>query len=238
MDEQNVAVSTVMQERTSDVDCEFCVELDSPIRSRFARVYGETLASRVICETESFVALPTIGQLFKSSLLVLPKQHVETISSLEARDLKHLISLIDRLAGKVSTLGFPIVFEHGAKCGTGHGCGIYHAHVHIVPVPSQVDCGRLLGRHCQDTTDLIDAWLQLRNADNYLVARDTHGSTGLIDLRDSKDSDFPSQYMRRRLAELYGVQKSWDWRSYQTIEPWLIETVHKLRVDRSILHSS
>src|SRR5580693_3870002 len=62
-------------------NCEFCSELfDSP-DTRFGNLYGASVR-RTVLDENGFVALPTIGQLFEASMLVLPKIHVERMADL------------------------------------------------------------------------------------------------------------------------------------------------------------
>ena len=51
-------------------DCEFCDELKGA-PSRFRAIYAPEHASRIVATSQHFVAMPTLGQLFPGSLLVV-----------------------------------------------------------------------------------------------------------------------------------------------------------------------
>jgi len=54
------------------------------------------------------------------------------------------INFLGRIEILVRKFGKPVIFEHGAKCSTGGGCGIYHAHLHVVPLPERINYLRIL----------------------------------------------------------------------------------------------
>src|SRR5712692_2481218 len=92
--------------------CEFCLELESPAESRFGQIYGSLVNSRIVDRLGNYVAIPTIGQLLKGSLLILPGDHVETMaesltaSSRGSRDLNELLSRLEQM---VAPLGYPLL---------------------------------------------------------------------------------------------------------------------------------
>src|SRR5438094_806896 len=110
--------------------CEFCDELADPRSSRFGWIYAGKVHSRIIFNQDGFVVMPTLGQLFMGSLLILPSEHFETMAQLPASRVKSLVALLTQIERRMQPLGRPVLFEHGAKCSTGSGCGIYHAHMH------------------------------------------------------------------------------------------------------------
>jgi hypothetical protein len=162
--------------------------------------------------------------------LVLPKNHVETLSSLSIWELLELEKFAANVVRHQDHCGKPIFFEHGARCHTGSGCGIYHAHLHIVPVSSPVTCASLLPRGSRPAPSLISALAQLRSegCDEYLAVTDSHGETRFLSVNDAGDFKPGSQYLRRRLAEVFQLDRSWDWRDYLHPEPDLLQTIDRL----------
>jgi diadenosine tetraphosphate (Ap4A) HIT family hydrolase len=202
--------------------CEFCQEFagSSP---RFEKLYGQLASTRVIARTGRFVALPTLGQLFTGSLLILPVDHVETCARLTAEARQELGELVAKMAHRVREFGEPIIFEHGATEPTGGGCGIYHAHLHIVPVPNPTLASTLFPEHQAQTQDLQRAWDSLQNVDEYLLMC-ADGQTLYSDLT-GQPKRFPSQFFRRRIAEHFRLEAPWDWRLYTDVEPALLQTL-------------
>lgn len=202
--------------------CEFCQEFagSSP---RFEKLYGRLASTRIVARTDRFVALPTLGQLFTGSLLILPVDHVETCARLTAEARQELEELAATMAHRVREFGEPIIFEHGATEPSGGGCGIYHAHLHIVPVPVSTLASTLFPEHQAQTQDLQRAWESLQNADEYLLMS-AAGQTLYSDLM-GQASRYPSQFFRRRIAEHFHLEAPWDWRAYTDVEPALLRTL-------------
>jgi diadenosine tetraphosphate (Ap4A) HIT family hydrolase len=205
--------------------CEFCTELSTPEFSRFFRIYGSKHRHRIVARQGPFVAMPTIGQVFPGTILVMPVEHWERFSDLPDSMLMRLCPFLDQLGQSIAAAferPQPVVmFEHGARSRSLGGCGIYHAHIHIVPVPDTVDWCKILpdGR---ETTGFESAIRQLRETQEYLLFRDT---AGRVAVAGTGSVAYGSQYFRRVLAQHFGVSTPWDWRAYTESEPSLIETI-------------
>jgi diadenosine tetraphosphate (Ap4A) HIT family hydrolase len=206
--------------------CEYCCELLTPKQSRFSSLYGLHTQSRIVYEQNNFVAMPTLGQLFKGSLLIFPKEHVERMADLPITELKNLISFVSKIERASKSLGTPLLFEHGAKCESNAGCGIYHAHFHLVPLPhgAQLDYLSILPQS-QSAPDMLHAFAQLRDSDVYLFVRDTNNTFAFAKDEMLLPEMRTSQYIRRRLTRMFDLPGHWDWRKYAYPEPWLLETL-------------
>jgi diadenosine tetraphosphate (Ap4A) HIT family hydrolase len=212
----------------SVTDCEFCAELHDPVQSRFANLYGSQV-SRTVLDEKEFVVLPTIGQLFEASMLILPSQHVERMADLDESRISACLELVEKVANRISCYGQPIVFEHGSRAAIGGGCGIYHAHFHVVPIPGAKKQARLIDlfpKHTDFTVteSLGEALLHLKSVNEYLLLRDASGKVALLEVTPQLKPRIPSQYFRQALVANYNLSESWDWRNYGT-EPRLISTI-------------
>ncbi len=98
--------------------CEFCEELRDSSHSRFAGIYAPFLADRVVARHGSLVAMPTIGQLFRGSLLIVPMTHHETMASLPQRAMADLAPFLTDLESVIGPNEPMIAFEHGAHLET------------------------------------------------------------------------------------------------------------------------
>lgn len=108
-------------ESTDDPQCTFC-----------AIVAGEASA-RVIWQNESIIAfLPDVPAV-EGHVLVVPKQHIRDIWSLDKSLVSNLadatIHLADGIARAVKTRDMNIIQSNGISAGQS----IFHLHVHIVP---------------------------------------------------------------------------------------------------------
>jgi len=91
----------------------------------------------IIEETKNFIVMPSLGSLVKGWLLITPKSHILNSRQLKINERKELNDLITKYSKSSSSLFEKnvAVFEHGAVYQDSIvGCGIDHAHVHIVPV--------------------------------------------------------------------------------------------------------
>ncbi|TWU19510.1 HIT family protein [Allorhodopirellula heiligendammensis] len=203
--------------------CEFCDELAGVLSSRFANLYRNDLQTRVVLENDAFVALPTIGQLFAGSLLILPRRHAERLADLNADEVEQLSAFLQ--AAFASVQSRYVLFEHGARCVSGGGCGIYHAHLHIVPVPTHFKMEDMLPSERLRHPSLLDAWNINRVSEEYIVARDTLGTVASIDQNAIREHGFGSQHMRKLLVRHFSLNRPWDWREYKAPEQDLLQTV-------------
>jgi diadenosine tetraphosphate (Ap4A) HIT family hydrolase len=202
--------------------CEFCLASVEGRSNRFSAIYPH-LTSRIVAETEHFVAMPTIGQLFLGSLLILPRTHIETSAKMKSSQKDELICFLNSLARILNKIGYPICFEHGALACTGGACGVYHAHLHLVPLPQRLKAELLFPEFTGRSQNLSISLDQFTNCDEYLLIGD---DTGFIHAPIEDMSFKPqSQFLRKRLADYFGLTKSWDWHQYTSEEPYLLKTI-------------
>jgi diadenosine tetraphosphate (Ap4A) HIT family hydrolase len=207
-------------------ECEFCREFGRDPDARFLRQYAGVLSTRIVDREGAYAALPTIGQLFAGSMLVMPVRHHETLAdAASVEGIAKLDVLIDRVTRLVSQRGKPVLFEHGARAETGGSCGVYHAHLHVVPAPGRVLLDDVFPHGYAATPCLREGLEANADQQEYLIARDTDGSVGYLRVRPSDRGRYPSQYFRRTLASRFGVTAHWDWRRAVAPEPALLEII-------------
>ncbi|WP_337879229.1 HIT domain-containing protein [Rheinheimera sp.] len=93
---------------------------------------------QVLDETDSYSVYPTKGALLPGWQLVVPKKHVLNSSLLTEQEIFELEALIQKRAEFAHTIYGKgvVIFEHGPNIPNCKiGCGVDHAHIHIVPVP-------------------------------------------------------------------------------------------------------
>lgn len=208
--------------------CEYCQEIRSPSESRFGRIYGGMIDNRVLLRTKTFIVMPTLGQIFKGSLLILPVEHIETLAALSSEQAAELEVLLSDVQAYCRTVGHPVFLEHGSTQEAAGSCGIYHAHLHVVPLPTPVHPQELLPSAGLKYTNLPSALSKLVGTRHYLLAGDGNGvhvvDTALL-------SEAPgSQFFRRRLVSKFDVNRPWDWRSASEPEDDLLSTVKDFHV--------
>ncbi len=211
------------------IACEFCAEFQTEGPSRFRSSYQGLASHRVVARSRRFVAVPTIGQMLEGSLLIIPIEHEETCAAMEDDARAEMLGLADEMVERCSRQGSPIVFEHGATAVSGGGCGIHHAHLHIVPLPWAAKPSELFPEWKAEAADLGTAWRTLRRSSHYLLIGD--GKRVLTRDLTAMPGEFPSQFFRRRIVEFFALEMPWDWRSYPSVEHSMVRILAERLVD-------
>ncbi len=99
----------------------------------FCRVAGREAPAAMIYEDETVVAFEDIHPQAPVHLLVIPRQHLESLNDITANDeglLGHMLAVAARLAGErgLGKGGYRTVINNGA----GAGQTVYHLHVHVL----------------------------------------------------------------------------------------------------------
>lgn len=212
--------------------CEFCTEFTMPEASTFRRLYGCRIEHRHLYDDGRFVVMPAIGQILAKWLLVMPKYHVERTSLLTRSEILHLGCVVDKARSALSGFGRPVVFEHGASSVSGSGCGIFHAHVHVVALPSSVSPRQLSPDVLLEDSGsgYVETMVGLSEAEEYLVYMNDEGLIYTAGAGLDRGT-VPSQYLRQRLSALFAPERPWDWRRYGQ-EDDLLSTLRSVELGR------
>ena len=203
--------------------CDFCDEFAGGAQNRFAALYQGDVRSRALLDVGNFRVFPSIGQIVEGYLLIAPLDHYARLSEMPA-DLVNEISDLDEFvrSGVSAVYGECLTYEHGASRESGRGCGVYHAHLHIVPLPAGLDPVNQLMAELpfEEVRGLSDAKQRVKDRP-YLYYEDLTRRRYLFDA-----DTLPSQYVRRLLARSLG-RAEWDWRGCGK-EGELLATVARL----------
>lgn len=172
---------------------------------RFCDVAGrETL----ICESEHATAFPSLGALLEGWVLIAPREHVIALSELDGDGWRDVALLADRVNMAIqAAYGPTVMFEHGAAgIHRTAGCGVDHAHLHIVPWTGN------LREQIATTPDLPSfIWQRAgrrpgaREGKDYIWLHD-HTGTWV-----TYDSELPSQVVRQAISNARAMTW-WDWK--------------------------
>ena len=187
--------------------CEFCDEFSGGTRNAFGHSYGNDVPDRTVLETAHLKVLPSLGHFVKGYLLVVPKVHHMALADMPTTVLREVDAvktmLTRRLAPRYGSYTF---FEHGTRTLAAGGCGIYHAHLHALPLKADAVLLKLQGqfpfRRIESILDLSTA----EQGESYLYFEERAGHSWLF-----FPKVLPSQYLRRLAAESLGITQ-WDWR--------------------------
>lgn len=210
--------------KSSTVSCDFCKEFAGDKDNAFTRIYCQDLFGRMLFRSEGFVVVPSLGQLTEGHLLLLPTKHFTAVGDLPDTLLREFSVIIENVAANVATeFGPHVAFEHGVRSAGFGGCGIYHAHMHTVPLAQSQDPIDTLKQRFPyvELDHLIEINKRSTGLPSYLFYQDSDARLYLFDT-----GPLPSQYMRKLLADGLG-EPNWNWRNAGR-EERLLATISRL----------
>jgi len=204
-------------------------------RCRFCTVFRSTVSNRsiqswdkILFQSKNFTVFPSLGALIEGWLLIVPKDHALCLGGLS----RELHSELDELRRQVSLAleecyGSVTVFEHGpAQPCHSVGCGVDHAHLHILPTqinliegvkeifPEPLKWEPV--RSVQETASLYEAGLP------YLYVEQTPGR-GFV----TTHPNLQSQMFRKVVAKHIGRLERYNWREFHG-EDNILSTIERL----------
>ena len=197
--------------------CRYCTDFLSPNAKDKRSIWNTALI-----ESRHFLVVPTLGMLVPGWLLIITKEHYLNMGLVpddfypELEEVRKAVRL--KLKEK---FGSTVVFEHGpGRPGESSGCGIDHAHWHVVPL--SVDLlpeleTRFPGRRIANTLEIKRG---LSEATTYIFYENQIEEAYLF-----LANGLPCQFFRRLIAEKIGKGEHWDWHN----EPGLSNIVTTLQ---------
>ena len=207
------------------MQCDFCAEMQSDKNTYFFSTYGSVLQNRIIYETENFFVYPTIGQIVEGYLLILPKEHYLSIGQMPKKFITEVEQIKNFLYKQVSKMYMPpIFFEHGSVKEAG-GCGVYHAHIHVVPCNVSKEIIEVISKSyvLHQIKTMYELSQYIKQDKPYLYFEDNKKTRYVFEI-----DEIPSQYIRRIFAELI-FAKEWDWKTFKFSNDGLFNTYSKLK---------
>jgi len=181
-----------------------------------------------LLESPNFIVLPSLGALVEGWLLLVPKKHFVCVGALpdslkvEMQEMKQfLCKALQQSYGQVC------VFEHGPSSeNLSVGCGVDHAHLHIVPVA--FDLASAVTPFLPKDVRWSEAGLEqcraaFEQGEDYLYLEQPIGSGRIV-----THQQFGSQLFRRAVASCIGVVDQFNWRDYFQIAN-VMATINKVR---------
>lgn len=169
--------------------------------------------NKILYETEEFLCVPTVGALTEGYVLTIPKYHALCGGDLDQGMLDQYWSFTKSVADVIeSKFGDTIIFEHGpAKPNTKVGCGVDHAHMHIVPVNGEVR------KSASRINPESIGWHRLDSIKNLSQLHDENQEYVLIKEDEPFVGTAPniiSQLFRRAIADIINEPEKFDWKSH------------------------
>ena len=169
-------------------------------------------------ESANFIAMPSLGSIIEGWMLIVPRDHYVSMGALSQKLSKEMEGLKSRVTTHLTSIyGNLCAFEHGpGKLGRQVGCGVDHAHLHVVPVNFDLIAASApyLPPDVQwRDADLADCNAAFEEGHDYLYVEQPLGH-GRIAVHDK----FGSQIFRKAIAAQAGLPDQYNWRDYPKFE--------------------
>lgn len=192
------------------------VNVEKVTNCRFCAMPGSRKSleehDRPILETSKYFAVASLGGFIPGWTLVCPADHSLNLTQSYRDDA--FIEFTEEVHGLLgSEFGPCVIFEHGSRTeGSLTGCGVNHAHLHLVPLRSSLV--GLVAR-LDPSSQWIDASLSevaaLTSGREYLLMSDSYtGQSTTVKLLILNSPR--SQYFRQILAEALNLKQLADYR--------------------------
>lgn len=200
------------------LDCPYCANISglnagSPRRPR-------SDFDQVLAGSADVVIVPTVGMLLPGYLLAVTRTHVESFAQLDPEVLATAWDWIQKRVDQLSfAYGSYLLFEHGSGGTQPSGGCVSHAHLHLIPGVREQEEVLIEALHAQpmDLTELSS------------FANNNYALIQGAGMHIATDTDLPSQWIRRRVAEALGTPENYDWALFPGEEN-LKKTLNEARV--------
>jgi len=171
----------------------------------------------ILYESDNFIVVPTLGSLIEGWLLIISKEHYLCMGALPGFLHSELQELLDLISNKlIGVYGPPTVFEHGpSKEGEDMGCGIDHAHLHVVPLQFSllakakvsIELHRFQWARYRHSFSSLEELFYYKKSYIYIKEPSCDGFYCIVDR-------VPCQALRRVIARELGMQTKYDYKKY------------------------
>ncbi|MEC3851964.1 HIT domain-containing protein [Paenarthrobacter ureafaciens] len=179
---------------SSEIACKFCDDLP----------YDQT----VLSDDTAFV-VASLGAFLDGWVLASPKRHVLALADLTLPEWSQFNGVLRSAQETVeSAYGPTVMFEHGsAGRGRTAGCGVDHAHMHIVPI--DIDLRSAIKNISEDVGEFD--WVPSESKPKGLPGQDYIFIQDRTGTWISHASHLPGQVVRRAIAKTLNIYE-WDWK--------------------------
>jgi hypothetical protein len=198
--------------------CAFCVKFGN-MTSDERNWYDVELTS-----LGDFVVVPALGALIEGHLMIVTRNHYQSMAYLSEGELVQLSSFVQEVREVLSdAYNGVVVFEHGPALPmhSGGSC-IDHAHLQVIPLKIDLLPDLLKCHACRSIGEMRELIMLRHQTMPYFFYQNQLGQMYV-----SQPADVPSQYMRRLIAAVLEKPDEWDYALFPNFE--LIEaTVRKM----------
>jgi histidine triad (HIT) family protein len=113
----------------------------------FCKIVGKEIPAHIIKEDENFLVFLDVNPVNPGHLLIIPKEHVESVFDLPDEQYKNIFETAKALSTPLQNA------MQSRKIGIAvEGFGVPHAHVHLVPLHNPNELNPERATHMEDET--------------------------------------------------------------------------------------
>ena len=174
----------------------------------FCNLDFDKVENTVICETKNFRVIPTVGSLIEGYVLIVTKNHINSLSELTSEQkfeyenlVNKILKIFQKLYGKT-----PILFEHGTPNlqNSMSATSIIHAHSHIVNFKFKNEAEIIQKYNFTPVKNFNEV-----KRENYIYFQNGDDSKYV-----SYNFDSVSQLMRILIANEINKEQQYNWREF------------------------
>lgn len=191
-----------------------------------------------LLERPGWLVAPTLGAVVPGWLLAIPRQPFLSFRDWSTANGHCPQAILQDVRGHLGLAPEEVIwFEHGpVMSGTPIGCGLDHAHLHILVRPgftftAFITLARGLAHLRWQETSREQGYAQIRGNSSYLIA-----GCGDRVLIASNVECAGSQFFRRVVGALIGADSEWDYRRFPHTDN-INRTIHTFRsLEKAVRH--
>jgi len=185
----------------------------------FCRKFGQNGTrvepyDKILFQSQNFVAVPTRGSIVPGWVLIVPRNHFLCIGAFDSETFSEFIMFRAAVAEALRSAFGPVAFfEHGpATPSTLIGCGVDHAHLHIVATSADL----------REGADRIATGALRWTSLDHMRALSNYHAEGLAYLYVEQFGNsficspetIESQLFRKVIASVVGEPSKYDWKQH------------------------
>lgn len=185
---------------------------------------------RPLLVTDDWLVAPTLGAVVPGWLIALPRRPVLSFRDWARTGGLSALGVVSQVCTRLGLRSDEVIwFEHGpAQAGTLVGCGLDHAHVHILIRPAFsfeafALCAQASAPFSWVEDSATESWSALPAASSYLIA-----GSGDRGIRALNVETAGSQFFRRVVASVGASGADWDYRRTAHV-PNILSTISLFR---------
>ncbi len=99
----------------------------------FCKIVAKEIPATIVYEDDHSLAFLDIRPIQAGHTLVIPKIHSENLLSTSDETLVHIVHVLKKVAGAVTSATGVEAFNLNMNNGSAAGQDVFHAHFHIIP---------------------------------------------------------------------------------------------------------